>query len=75
MIEMETSLYDTKLFQYKFNTNSSSETVQQISIVCVKWRMILVVVNAIYATVWEAWKNSGLQLDLNLWPSYTAAIL
>ena len=45
-----------------------------ISIVCVKWRMFLVVVNAIYATVWEAWKNSGLQLDLNLWPSYTVEL-
>ena len=29
MIEMETNLFDTKLFQYKFDTNSSSETVQQ----------------------------------------------
>ena len=66
MIEIETNLFDTKLFQYKFNTNSSSETIAiTSSIVCVKWRMILVVVNAIYATACEAWKNSGLQLDLN----------
>ena len=28
-IEMETNIFDTKLFQYKFDTNSSSETAQQ----------------------------------------------
>ena len=28
-IEMEINIFDTKLFQYKFDTNSSSETAQQ----------------------------------------------
>ena len=40
MIEIETNLFDTKLFQYKFDTNSSSETIAiTSSIVCVKCPM------------------------------------
>ena len=31
----------------------------------VKWRMILAVVNSIYAIAQKAWKHSGLQRDLN----------
>ena len=33
----------------------------------VKWRMILAVVNSIYAIAQKAWKNSGLRQDLNQW--------
>ena len=59
--------------RYKLKQWNCTTIALTSSIVCVKWRMILVVVNKIYATACEAWKKSGLQLDLNPW--YTTAHL